>query len=166
MLLSWHWIKFCTLFWCRIQNNLHFEGLLYLPCISKHRWTTETFDKTTVISSSVHQKIGLSQGSADRCEGDRNSDLIRLLRKYQAIHYCNQSVLAIFPELNIFVFIIAIVDIISRIALVQVSLLRASYLYNSTGLRFYILFSEPASHLCDSHRHGWVHYIDTRKIRF
>ena len=26
MLLSWHWIMFCTLFWCIILNNVCFEG--------------------------------------------------------------------------------------------------------------------------------------------
>ena len=64
-------------------------------------------------------KEGIYQGSADSCDGDFNSDLIRLLQESQAIHYCNQSVLAIFPDMNIFVFSITIVDIILRSALVR-----------------------------------------------
>ena len=100
----------------------------------------EPFDNTPVISSIEYRNTGLYQGSADRCEGYRNSDLIHLLHKYQAIHYCNQSVLAIVPDLNRFVFSIKIVDLISRSALVRFSLLRARYLYNLKGLRFYICF--------------------------
>ena len=42
--------------------------------------------------------------------------------------------LAVVPDLNISVFSITVFDIISIIALVQFSLLRASYLYNSKGL--------------------------------
>ena len=37
----------------------------------------------------------------------------------QEIHYYNQTVLAIFPDLNIFVWSITICDFISRSALVQ-----------------------------------------------
>ena len=35
MLLSWHWIMFCTLFWCRIRNNVRFE-CLYLFTLHQH----------------------------------------------------------------------------------------------------------------------------------
>ena len=124
------------------------------------------FYDTSVISSSDHRKTVLYQRSAYCCEGDRNSDIIRMLQKYQAIHYCNQSVLVIVPDLNIFVFIIMIVDLIFRSALVRFSLLCARYLYNSTGLRLYILCSEPISHLCNRHCRGWVHYIETLKKLF
>ena len=68
---------------------------IYLPCIETQRREKAPFDETPVISSSDHRKKGLYQGSADCCEGDRNSGLICLLQKSQAIHYCNQSVLAI-----------------------------------------------------------------------
>ena len=113
---------------------------IYLPCINTQRQKTAPFDETSVVSSSNHQKTGLYQGSDDRIEGDQNSYIICLLRKSQAIHYCNQSVLAIFPDLNIFIFSITIIGIILRSALVRFSLLRASYLYNSTGLRLNIFF--------------------------
>ena len=72
-----------------------------------------------VIKSIKHQNTGLYQGSSDRCEVYRNSDLIRLLQKYQAIRYCNHSVLEILPDLNIFVFSIKIVDLIFISALVH-----------------------------------------------
>ena len=91
----------------------------YLPWINTQRQATSPFYDTLVISYSNHQKTGLYQGSANRCEGDRNSNLIRLLQQSQTIHYCNQSVLYIVPDLNIFVFSITIVDIISRSALVR-----------------------------------------------
>ena len=92
---------------------------IYLPSMNTQQRETETFDDTPVISSRDHQKTGIYQGSDDRCKGDCNSDLIRLLQKSQLIHYCNQSVLAIVPDLNILVFIITTVDLISRSALVQ-----------------------------------------------
>ena len=120
---------------------LIYKVYIYLPSINTQRQKTAPFDETSVISSRHHLTTGIYQGSADLCEGDRNSDIIRLLQKYQEIHYCNQSVLAIFPDLNIFIFSITIFDIIPISALVRFSLLRASYLYNSTELRFYIYFS-------------------------
>ena len=146
--------------------STHFTVYIHLPCINTHKRTTSPFDDNATISSSDHQKTGLYQGSVDCCEGDWNSNIIFLFDQSQAIHYCNQSVLVIVPDLNIFVFSITIVDLISRSALVRFSLPRARFLYNLTGLMFYILCSEPASHLCDRHFHVWVHYIDTTKIRF
>ena len=127
---------------------------IYLPCINTQKLATAPFEDTSVILYSNHQKTGLYQGSADLFEGDRNSDLISLLQKYQAIHYCNQSALAIVPDLNISLFSITIVDLISRSVLVRFSLLRARYLYNQTGIRFYIFCLEPASRICDRHCHG------------
>ena len=40
-----------------------------------------------------------------------------------------------------------------------ISLLRASYFYNSTGIRWYFLCLEPSSCICDRHHHGWVHAL-------
>ena len=61
--------------------SIHFEVYIYLPCINTNQQAAAPFDDTPVISSSTHQKTGLDQGSADRCDGERNSDLIRLLQK-------------------------------------------------------------------------------------
>ena len=85
-----------------------FKIYIHLPCINTQRLATATFDDTSIISYSDRRKTGLYQGSADRCKVDRNSDIIRLLQQSQAIHYCNKSVLAIFPDLNIFLFSITI----------------------------------------------------------
>ena len=63
----------------------------------------QSYDITHVLSSSDLQTPRLYQGSADLCEGDRNYDIIRLFQTSQTIHYCNQSVLAIVPDLNIFI---------------------------------------------------------------
>ena len=106
------------------------------------------------------------QGSADRCEGDHKSDRICLLQPSQAIHHCNQSVLAIVPDLNIFIFSVTIFDLISRSALTRFSLLHARYLYNSAGIRFYIFCLLPASRLRDFHCHGWVYYIVLQRYSF
>ena len=92
---------------------------IYLICINTQKQATTPFYNTPVILSSDHRKIGPYQGSAKRCEGYRNYDLIHLLQKSQAIHYYNQSVLAIVPDLNIFIFSITVVDIILRSALAR-----------------------------------------------
>ena len=65
--------------------------------------TTAPFHSSHVLSSSNRQTPIMYQGSADSFEGDRNSDVIRLLQPSLTIHYSNQSVLAIVPDLNIFV---------------------------------------------------------------
>ena len=129
---------FCTLFWCRFRKMFISKVYIYLPCINTQRQPTAPFNDTPIISSSYNQKTGLYQGSADCCEGDIKSYLIHLLQKSQVIHYCNQSVLDIVPDLNIVIFSIKIVDLISRSTLIRFSLLHASYLYNSTGLECYV----------------------------
>ena len=70
--------------------STYFKMDIHLPCINTQRQTTAPFENTPIISYSDRQKTGLYQGSDDRCEGDRNSDIIRLLQKSQAIYYCNQ----------------------------------------------------------------------------
>ena len=132
---------FLPYFGAEFETMFIYKVYIYLPRINTQRRTTVPFDITQVISSSDHQTTGLYPRSANTCEGDCNSDLIYMLQQYQAIHYCNQSVLAIFPGLNIFVFSITIFYLVSRITLVWFSLLRASYLYNPTGLMFYIFVS-------------------------
>ena len=118
--------------------STNFKVYIYLLCINTQRRTTSPFYDTPVISSSNFAKTGLYQGSANHYEGDRNSDIICLFQKSQEVHYCNQSVLAIVPDLKIFVFSINFFDPISKSALVRFSVIRSSYLYNSTGLRFQI----------------------------
>ena len=54
------------------------------------RQKTAPFNNTPVISSSDHRTTGLYQGSADLCEGDCKSDIIRLPQPSKATHYCNQ----------------------------------------------------------------------------
>ena len=84
------------------------------------QWQTKAqFNTTYVLSFSKFQKQRLYQQSAYPCEGDRNLDVICLLQEYMTIHYCNQSVLAFVPDLNIFVLSITICDFILRSALVQ-----------------------------------------------
>ena len=117
--------------------STHFKVYIHLPCINSQRQKTASFDDTPVILSSDCYNTGLYQGSADCCEGFRNSDIIRMLQQSQTIHYCNQSVLAIVPDLNIFIFSITIIDLISRSTIIWFSLIVASYLYNSMELRFY-----------------------------
>ena len=124
--------------------STHFKVYIHLPCINTQRRTAATFDITPVISSSNHQTKIIYQGSANHREGYCNSDIIRLLYLSQTIHYYNQSVLAIVPGLNIFVFSITIFDLISRSALVCLCLLRASYLHKLTMIRFYTFGLLPA----------------------
>ena len=81
--------------------------------------TKAQFDITPVILYSDHQTPRLYQRSADCFEGDRKPDIIRLLQPSQTIHYCNQLVLDIVKDLNIFVFSITIFDLILRSALIK-----------------------------------------------
>ena len=136
LILQKYGFKVCMISFGFYSTN--FKVYIHLPCISTQQQTTAPFDNTPVILSSDRQKTGLYQGSADCCEGYRNSDIMFLLQKSQAIHYCNQSVLAIVPDLNIFVLSITIIDLISRSTIIGFSLIVASYLYNSMELRFYI----------------------------
>ena len=107
---------------CLILFNFYstdYKFYIHLPCIIKQQRTTVPFNITHVISSTDLQITIQYQGSSDSCEGDLNLDIIRLLQPSHTIQYCNQSVLAIVPDLNIFVWSITIFDLISRSALVQ-----------------------------------------------
>ena len=134
--------------------STHFKVNIHLPFINTHRRTTVPFNITPIISYGDLRTTGMYKALADCCEGYRNSDIICLLQPSQKIHYCNQSVLVIVPDLKISAFIITISDLISRSALVWFSLLRTSYLYNSMGLRLYIFGSLPVYCLCNLHCHS------------
>ena len=93
-------------------NSTHYKVYIHIPCINTHQRTTAPFYITHIISYIDHWTPRLFQGSADHSEEDHNSDIICLLQTYQSIHNCNQSVLAIVLDLNIFVWSIAILDLI------------------------------------------------------
>ena len=58
---------------------------------------------------------------------------------YSSIHYCNQPVLEISLDLNVAYSVLWIVDIISRSALVEFSMLRARNYYNRKGTVCFVL---------------------------
>ena len=99
--------------------SIYFEVYIYSLCNNTQQRATSPFYDTPVISSSDHKKTEPYQVSANLCEGYRNSDLVCMLQQSHAIYYCNQSVLEIVPDLNIFLFSITIVDIILRSSLVR-----------------------------------------------
>ena len=101
--------------------STNFKVYIHLPRINTQQQTTASFDDTPVILSSDGQKTGLYQGSDNCCEGYRNFDIICLLQQYQTIHYYNQSVLAIVPDLTILVFRITIIDLIPRSSMIGFS---------------------------------------------
>ena len=142
-LLYWYYKNMVLRFawYCLVFIHLILQFYIHLPCINTQWQTIQPLNNNPVISSSDLRMTIIYQGSEKSCEEDHNSDIIRLLQQSRATHYCDQSVLAIVSDLNIFIFSITILDLILRSALVQFSLLRASYLYNLTRLRFYILFS-------------------------
>ena len=144
----------------------HYKVYIHLPCINTQRRTTGPFDITHIISSSNHQTEILYWWSDDCCEGDHNSNIIRLLQPSQTISYCNQSVLSILLNLNIFLWIITIFISFWEVPWYSSFLLCARYLYNSMGLRFYIFGWIPDPRFNDHHCHGWVHCIVTTKIWF
>ena len=87
--------------------------------MNTQRQTTAQFDINHVILLSDHQTPRLYQGLKYCCEGDCTANIICLIQPFQTIHYCNQLVLNIVPDLNIFIWSITIFDLILRIALVQ-----------------------------------------------
>ena len=101
--------------------STHYKVYIHLPYIITQRRTTAPLNNTHVISSSACPTPKLYQGSADCCEGYRNLDIISLLYPSQIIHYCNQSVLAIGPDMNVLVWSIKMFDIILRSTLVSFS---------------------------------------------
>ena len=90
------------------------------------------------IKPSDHQNTGLYQESADRCEGYRDSDIIRLASAISMNPLPQPISIGDFPRPEHDLFSITIVDIILISFLLPFSLLRASYLYNSTGLVCYV----------------------------
>ena len=118
MILRKYVVKVCVILFGFYST--HFKVYIHLPCINTHRRTTVPFNITPIISYGDLRTTGMYKGLADRCEGYRKSDIICLLQPSQTIHYCNQSFLAIVPDLNLFVFSIAIFDLILRRDLVQI----------------------------------------------
>ena len=92
--------------------STHYKDYIHIPCINTQIWRTEPFDITHIIKSSDYQTTTLYQGSANFCEGHWNSNTSCLLQPSQTIHYCNQSVLLIVPDLNLFIWSITIFDLI------------------------------------------------------
>ena len=71
---------FCILFWCRIREMYILKVYIYFSCINVQQRATAPFGDTLVISplQIKHLTTGVYQGSANRCEGYRDSDLNRL----------------------------------------------------------------------------------------
>ena len=80
-----------------------YKFCIYFSCINTHRQTIAPFNINHFYSSSDCHTRGRYQVSANHYWGYRNSDVIHLLQPFLTIHYCNQSVLAIVPDLNIVV---------------------------------------------------------------
>ena len=132
--------------------STHYKVYIHLTYIITQWQTTAPLDITHIISSSDRQSPRLYQGSADCGEGYRNSDIIRLLQPSQTIHYCNQSVLEIFPDLNIFVWNITIFDLISKNCPGTVLFYYVlAICITQRVLRFYNFGSLPDSRVRDCH---------------
>ena len=116
--------------------STYYKVYICILCIITQRQTKPPINSNHAILSSDCQTPTLYQGSAHHCEKDCNSNIMRLLHPSQAIYYCNQSGLAIVPDLTIFVFSITIFGLILRRTLVRFSLLREIYLYNLMSLTF------------------------------
>ena len=147
--------------------STHYKVYIHLTCIITQLWKTAPSDITHVISSSNRQTPRLYHGWADCCEGDCNLDIICLLHPSQTIHYCNQSVLLILLDQNIFIWTITIVNIISRKRPDTVLFYYVlAICITRQGLRFYNfgLFSE--SRLCDRYCHRWVYCNVTTKTLY
>ena len=115
--------------------STHYKVYIHLPCITKQRRKKSPFGIAHFISSSNFRTPRLYQGSANRCEGDSKSNIIRLLQPFQTIHYYNQSVLVIVPDLNRFVWSITILISFWEAPWYSSFLLRSIYLYNLMGTK-------------------------------
>ena len=98
--------------------STYYKVFIYLPCINTQRRTTALINITLVLSYIDHRTPRRYQGSSSHCEGDCNSDVICLIQPFLTIHYCNQSVLATIPDLNIYFWYYDF-DIVSRSALIH-----------------------------------------------
>ena len=83
--------------------STRYKVYIHLTCITPQCQKRAPFVITHAISPRDRQTPRLDQGSSDRCNGDRNYNIMCLLQPSQTIHFCNQSVLLIVPDLNIFV---------------------------------------------------------------
>ena len=145
--------------------STHYKVYIHITHIITQWWTKAPFDINHFISYSNRQTPRLYQGWADCCEGDCNLDIIRLLQPSQTIQYCNQSVLEIVPDLNIFVWTIISVDPISRKCPDTVLFYYVLPIcITRRGLRFYNFGLLPYLRLRDSNLNRWVYCIVTTKI--
>ena len=142
----------------------HYKVYIHKPCINTHRQKTAPFDITHAIIFSDLQTPRLYQGSAEHCEVDCNCNIICLLHPSHIIHNCNQSVVAIVPDLNIFVWSITILISFREELWYNSFLLHSSYFYNSMEPRFHIFGLLQDSRLRHKKFHRWVHCIVTTKI--
>ena len=101
LILQKYGFKACVIFFGLYSTR--YNVYIHIPCVNTERQTKAPLHITHIISSSNRQTTRLYQGSADRCEGDCNSNIFHLLQPSQTIYCCNQSVLAILPGLNIFI---------------------------------------------------------------
>ena len=106
LILQKYGLKVCVILFGFYSTR--YKVYIHLPCINTQRRRAAPFTITPIISSSDHQTAGMYQVSAHSCEGDHNSSIICLLQPSHTIRYYNQSVLVIFPYLNIFVFSITV----------------------------------------------------------
>ena len=144
--------------------STHYKVYIYLPCINTHRLTTWPFNSTHVLSSRDRQMPILYHGSADCCEGNCKSDVIRLIQPSLTIHYCNQLVLAIVPDLNIFIEVLWFWPHFDKRPGTVLIYYVLAICITGWVLRLYNFGSLADSSLCDHHYHMWVHCIVTAKI--
>ena len=145
-------IEVCVILLVFIQHILKFISIHPASLHSNE----QQHNSATLLSYQIMtaKTKGLYQGSGNYSEKDQNSNIFCLLEQSQAIQYCNQSLLLIIADLNIFIFSITDFDLILRSALVQLCQLHASYLYTPTGVRFYIFCSKAPSRHRDRHCSG------------
>ena len=115
--------------WFRlISIQLIIKVICIYPASTHIRRIKAPFNINHFVSYRDHRRPRRYQGSANHCEKDCNLDVICLIQQFLTIHYCNQSVLAIVPDLNIFVWSITIFISFRKVPCYITYLLSASYL--------------------------------------
>ena len=81
LILRKYGVKVCVIYFD--FYSAHYKVYIHLPWINTQQQTSASFDIINVISSINCQSPRLYKGSANYCERDCDSDIIRLLQPYQ-----------------------------------------------------------------------------------
>ena len=152
-MLSWHWIMCCTPFWYRIREDIHFEGL-YLFTLHQH----------TLKSNSIIQQYSCHITSTKQTLNDGALSLLfgfKPIKLWWVINICLTTAVlfsALIKYSGQYMVTVFIVLHFVKSFLINI------FVFNQNSYYCDFFCSGPASRLRERNCHGWVCYIDTRKM--